>query len=95
MPLRWLDVGSWPSFAQTCPRDEAGNALGGGQHLLVRTRGTLVASSDPHHLLTVIGGDDLIVIHTADATLVCRAADAERIKEVQQEVAKRFGRERV
>ena len=27
MPLRWLDVGSWPSFAETCPHDEQGNAL--------------------------------------------------------------------
>ena len=24
MPLEWLDVGSWPMFAETCPRDEQG-----------------------------------------------------------------------
>ena len=33
MPLRWLDVGSWPSLAETCPRDEHGNALAAGAHV--------------------------------------------------------------
>jgi len=27
MQINWLDVGSWPSFAQTCLRDDNGNAL--------------------------------------------------------------------
>ena len=55
MPLRWLDVGSWPSFAQTCPHDEQGNALAAGRTLLLDTRGTLAASSDPKHLIAAIG----------------------------------------
>ena len=47
MPLEWLDVGSWPMFAETCPRDEQGNALAAPRHVLVDSRSTLVASSDP------------------------------------------------
>lgn len=82
MPLRWLDVGSWPSFAETCAHDEAANALGGGRQLVKDARGNLLASSDPTHLISVIGCDDLIVIHTPDATLVCRKQDAEYIKQL-------------
>ena len=48
MPLRWLDVGSWPAFAETCPHDEQGNALAAGRTLLLDTRRTLAASSDPN-----------------------------------------------
>ena len=80
MPLRWLDVGSWPSLAQTCPQDEQGNFLAAARTLLMDTRRTLAASSDPGHLIAAIGCDDLVIVHTPDATLVCRAdcADADQ-----------------
>lgn len=91
MPLKWLDVGSWPMFAETCPRDEHGNALAAGRTILVNTHGTLVASNDPQHLIAIIGCDNLIVIHTPDATLVCRADSAESIKELHRLVGERFG----
>jgi mannose-1-phosphate guanylyltransferase len=93
MPLEWLDVGAWPSLAQTCPRDEQGNALAAERTLLVDTRGTLAASSDPKHLIAAIGCDDLIIVHTPDATLVCRADCADSIKELHQQVASRYGEE--
>lgn len=91
MPLQWLDVGSWPSFAQTCPKDAAGNATGAGKSLLLRSEGMLTASSDPKHLIVTVGCKDLIVIHTPEATLICPADQAEAIKEVQKLVSEQFG----
>jgi mannose-1-phosphate guanylyltransferase len=91
MPLSWLDVGSWPSLAQTCPQDEQGNRLGAGRTLLLDTRNTLAASSDPGHLITAVGCDDLIIVHTPDATLVCRADCADSIKELHRQIAARWG----
>lgn len=91
MPLGWLDVGSWPMFAQTCARDEGGNSIAAEAHALVETSNTLVASSDPQHLIATIGCENLIVIHTPDATLVCRADRAEAVKQLQRMVAERFG----
>jgi mannose-1-phosphate guanylyltransferase len=93
MPLEWLDVGSWPMFAETCPRDEQGNALAGGRHMLVDSARTLVASSDPRHLIAAIGCEDMIIIHTPDATLVCPAYRAEEIKKVYGLVGERYGAE--
>ena len=90
MPLTWLDVGSWPSFAQTCPHDEHGNALAAGRTLLMDTRGTLAASIDPEHLIAAIGCEDLIIVHTPDATLVCRADRADAIKELHRQIAARW-----
>lgn len=91
MPLSWLDVGSWPSFAQTCPHDGQNNALAAEKHLLSDTADCLVASSDPRHLIAMIGCRDLIVVHTPQATLVCRADQAEQIKQLQKEVQSRLG----
>ena len=93
MPLQWLDVGSWPMFAETCRHDAAGNALGTDRALLLDTRGAIVASNDPHHLITTIGCSDLIIIHTPDATLVCRKDCAESIKELHRQVGQQFGPE--
>jgi mannose-1-phosphate guanylyltransferase len=95
MPLRWLDVGSWTSLAQTCPRDEHGNALAAERTLLLDTHGTLAASSDPKHLIAAIGCDDLIIVHTPDATLVCRSDCEDSIKELHRQIAARWGDELV
>jgi mannose-1-phosphate guanylyltransferase len=91
MPLQWMDVGSWPSFAQTCPHDAQGNAIAAEKQLLQNTSGSLVASSDPNHLIAVVGCQDLIVIHTSNATLICHASQAERIKEMQARAGTQFG----
>jgi mannose-1-phosphate guanylyltransferase len=91
MRLRWLDIGSWPAFADTCRRDDRGNALAARQHLLHETDDCLVVSDDPEHLVAMIGCRDLVVIHTQQATLICRADMAEKIKEVHKQVEARFG----
>lgn len=91
MPLKWVDVGSWNAFAETCPQDANGNALGAAKHLLHETRRTLVASSDPQHLIATLGCEDLIIIHTPDATLVCRADQAEKIKDLHKLAGEKHG----
>jgi len=93
MQLDWLDVGSWSSFAETRPKDERDNALAADKHVLYETSGTLVASDDAEHLIATIGCEDMVVIHTKNATLVCRADMAEKIKDVQKLVEERFGGE--
>jgi mannose-1-phosphate guanylyltransferase len=93
MPLKWVDVGSWNAFAETCPHDENENALGATRNLLQNTKRTLVASSDPQHLIATLGCEDLIIVHTPDATLVCRADQAEAIKELHRLAGEKFGKE--
>ena len=95
MPLKWLDVGSWPMFAETCSKDEQGNAISAERTLLLDSRRMLVASNNPKHLITTIGCDDLLIIHTADATLVCHKDRAESIKELHKQVGERFGKDLV
>jgi len=91
MALKWVDVGSWNAYAETCPQDENQNALGAARHLLHRTKRTLVASGDPKHLIATLGCEDLIIVHTPDATLVCRSDQAESIKELHHLVGRKYG----
>ncbi len=91
MPLTWLDVGSWPAFRGACDQDDKGNALAAERRVLLDSSGTLVASNDPDHLIAAVGCEDLLIVHTPDATLVCRADRAEDIKKLHEIVGKKFG----
>ena len=81
LPLvsRWLDVGSWPAYGDAIGRDDAGNAVGAAV-LIEDSRDCTVASSDPGHLVALVGCDGLVVVHTPSATLVMPAAQAQRVK---------------
>ena len=54
MALSWKDIGSWPAFAETCPMDDEGNRFAAEKHVLLDTKGTLVVSSDPGHLIAAL-----------------------------------------
>lgn len=88
MDLTWLDVGSWPSYAQTLPPDAAGNTVGGAtpadKAVIVNGKGNLVASSDPGHTLALLGCENMVVVHTPDATLVMPRDKAEDLKKVHE-----------
>ena len=88
LPLscRWLDVGSWPAYGDALGRDDAGNAVA-GRAVVLDSSDCVVTSSDPSHLVAVLGVSGLVVVHTPTATLVVPADQAQRVKELQALVA--------
>ena len=76
----WDDVGSWNSLAFLHGTDADGNVIL-GPHLGVETRGSIVVSSGGH-LVATAGVDDLVVVHTSDATLVCHKTQAQEIRRI-------------
>ncbi|MEO0513452.1 MAG: mannose-1-phosphate guanylyltransferase [Planctomycetota bacterium] len=87
MDIDWLDVGSWPSLAQTRTPDFNNNRVAGpGSVLLENCHDTLVYSGVPGRTVTVLGVDGLVVVETEDATLVMPAAQAERLKTLHARV---------
>ncbi len=90
LPLaaRWLDVGSWPAYGEALGRDGDGNAVG-ARALLHGSSDCVVASSDPDHLVTLVGCEGLVVVHTPTATLVMPADQAQRVKELHALVSDR------
>ncbi len=89
LPLaaRWLDVGSWPAYGEALPADAAGNRVGAARTVLHDSRDNVVASSDPSHLVTLVGCEGLVVVHTPTATLVMPAAQAQQVKALHALVA--------
>ena len=75
----WSDVGSWDEAAKLLPTDGDGNASTGNVIALNSTN-TFVDTGGK--TVALVGVDDLIVINTDDALLVCRKGRSQDVKEV-------------
>ncbi len=78
-PFKWDDVGSWQSLGRLHDSDSDGNTVV-GQHLGIDTTGSIIFG-DANHTIVTIGIEDLIVVHTKDATLVAPKSAEERVRE--------------
>ncbi len=76
----WDDVGNWTSLARTRGTDEHGNTFV-GKHVALDTQGSIVCGHDDH-LIVTIGLQDVIVVHTPDATLVVPKSGEDGIRQV-------------
>ena len=79
----WDDVGSWAAVARHREADPQGN-VATGRLVSVDAADCIGWNDDPAHLVGLVGVEDLIVVHTPDATLVCPRSEAERVKELVQ-----------
>jgi len=90
MPLAWQDVGSWDAFAGSLENGMKGASV---RSLLKDSPGTFGVSEDPEHLIAAVGCEDLVIVHTKKATLVCPRKDAQRVKELYEEIKENWNNE--
>jgi mannose-1-phosphate guanylyltransferase len=79
--LEWSDIGSWDSLFVVLIPDKSGNVVVNSDYMSLETHNTLVYSSEKK-LIVTIGVDDLIVIDSGDALLVCRRDQAQQVRQV-------------
>ena len=84
----WSDVGSWSALWSVQNKDTNGNATQ-GDVWLHNTRNALVRAET--RLVTVIGGEDLIVVESPDAVLVA-SMQADQDVKLAVEALKELGR---
>ncbi len=77
--ILWSDVGSWDSLPEVIKPDSEGNVKV-GDILALDTKNTIMLGEK--RLISAIGLKDLIIIDTADALLVVRRGQAQRVKEI-------------
>lgn len=94
MGCHWVDVGSWPAIEAVIQGDADGNVAACDRVMHRGSRGNIVVSEDKH-LIATIGVDDLVIVHSPDATLICKRRDAQGIKELVDNVHQEYGEEYV
>lgn len=75
----WNDLGSWDEVYKLGEKDKNGNVLI-GEHLLKDSSGCLVDA--PDKCVALLGLEDMLVIDTGDAILICPRDRAQDVKEV-------------
>ena len=75
----WADIGNWSELGDRVRADDHGNSVE-GESILVDTRGSLILGD--RRLVAAIGLEDMIIIDTEDAILVCPRSRAQDVKKV-------------
>ncbi len=83
MDCEWLDVGSWTSLTEVFDADALGNVLVADNTTVLDARGNIIVAEDDH-LIALIGTQDLVVVRSGDATLICTKESAQQIKDMVQ-----------
>jgi mannose-1-phosphate guanylyltransferase/mannose-6-phosphate isomerase len=81
LPLEagWSDIGAWSSLWEVSERDGSGNVLS-GDAIAHNTKDTMVVAQ--HRVVAAVGLDNMIVVETPDAVLVCHKEHSQDVKEI-------------
>lgn len=82
--FEWSDIGCWSTVFDISPKDADGNAVS-GLHIGIDTRNCLILSSE-NRLVATIGIEDMVVIDTEDAVLVCPRDRAQEVKKIVDKI---------
>ena len=79
----WTDIGDWSEVYNNLEHDKLGNAIvGRGEFIATEAKNNLIMLNKK--LISVIGLDNIIVIDTKDAILICNSKDDQAVKKVVQ-----------
>ena len=80
--IGWTDIGSWATLLEVLESDERGNVIRGrGLTATPDTRDTLIYTATDR-LVATVGVENLVIIDTEDAVLVCPRERAEGVREI-------------
>jgi mannose-1-phosphate guanylyltransferase/mannose-6-phosphate isomerase len=77
--FQWSDVGSWGSLDEVAEKDRAGNVVT-GRVIDLESKHSIVYAD--RRVVATIGLQDMVVVDTPDATLVCPKSRAQDVKKV-------------
>jgi mannose-1-phosphate guanylyltransferase len=94
--FEWDDIGTWSALARHRDADMQGNVVV-GEALALETKGSIIFAdtgdeSGKTPLVATFGVEDLVVVATDDAVLVCHRSQAQRVKEITQKLREHYGK---
>ncbi len=78
---RWSDLGNFDSLYEESEKDEAKNAVYECDELLIDSRGNLIYSK-PDKLVSLINVDNMVIVDTQDALLVCPRSSSQKVRDI-------------
>lgn len=84
--LAWSDVGSWAALPEVSKQDDSGNVIQ-GDVLALDSHGCVLYAEK--RMLACVGLQDLVVVETPEAVMVCPLSEAQRVKQIVEELRRR------
>lgn len=81
----WNDVGNWHALRAYLEPDSSGNIAKGEVHLM-NSKDNIVFCNNQKLLIAGIDLEDMLIVHTDDAVLVCPNSSVAKLKELLQEI---------
>lgn len=87
--FNWTDIGDWKEVWENSKKDDAGNVIlngsnGGGDVINIDTSDALIYKNG--RTIAVIDVDNIIVVDTEDALLICSKSKAQNVKKVVEKL---------
>jgi mannose-1-phosphate guanylyltransferase len=88
----WTDIGDWNEVWKNLPKDSMGNVIidgdePGGEVMNIDTSDALVHTDG--RLIAIIDVDNVVVVDTKDALLICNKSRAQNVKKIVEELKAR------
>ncbi len=83
----WSDLGSWEAAYAISPKDKFGNAIKAENEVVIDAKNNLIYA--PNKLVALIDVENLAVVETEDALLICRKDSSQRVKEVVDQLKRK------
>lgn len=86
--FEWDDVGSWDALDRSLDRDDSGN-VAQGDILALDSTECIVVNENPAITACLVGVQNLVVVVTEDAVLICPKNEAQRVKHIVESLRER------
>jgi mannose-1-phosphate guanylyltransferase len=81
----WNDVGSWTAVYDLGEKDESGNVIKSNNSTFSETKNSYVYS-ESGKMISLVGMNNVAVVETEDAILVCNLDKAQNVKEIVEQL---------
>jgi mannose-1-phosphate guanylyltransferase len=88
--LGWSDLGTWKSLFDVREKNEQHNVIQGNSNIVMNTSQSLILNQDQSKLLVVNGLDNVMIVQTENAILICNMDREQEVKQMVNEVKAKF-----
>ncbi len=88
--IGWSDLGSWEALCESVSKDKAGNFFK-GDVVSVKSKNSAVFSDK--RVIATVGIENLVIVDTKDAILICKKSESQYVKDVVETLNKKKRKE--
>ena len=86
--ISWNDVGSFKSLDEIFPKDKKGNVIRAEKYSEIDSEGNIIINKEKGKIIATIGIEDIVIVNTEDALLVCHKDKSQEIKKILNKIEK-------